>query len=316
MDNKQKIEFAASFKTSEQISPEDFAITRPTLQVDENMIEPIRIISLGLGVQSTALYYMSSIGELPRAQVAIFSDTGREKSGTMEYLEILKKWQKENNGIPIIVIQKKNLFNDLLNSVNSTSQRFSSIPAFTLNEDGSKGMLRRQCTNEYKIAQIDKAIREFLEVSNLRGQTIHVYKGISLDEMDRMSIPQEVWKIHLYPFCGYKVGKNETTRIDTKKMSRLNLIKWYSDNNLPVPPKSSCVFCPYQSDAAWRNMKNNYPDDFNDAILVDRAVRNNTNKGINSPIFLHSSCKPLEEIDFKNDAPDLWHGECLDGCHV
>jgi len=40
----------------------------------------MKVISLGLGVQSTALYYMSSMGELPRADYAIFADTGGEKT--------------------------------------------------------------------------------------------------------------------------------------------------------------------------------------------------------------------------------------------
>lgn len=44
----------------------------------------LKIISLGLGVQSTALYYMSSMGELPRCNYAIFVDTGKEKKKTIE----------------------------------------------------------------------------------------------------------------------------------------------------------------------------------------------------------------------------------------
>lgn len=98
----------------------------------------VRILSLGLGVQSTALYYMSSMGELPRVDYAIFADLGKEKKKTIQYLKYLQDWQQENNGIPIIVIRKKNLYKDLLNSENSTGQRFSSIPAFTKKEDNSK----------------------------------------------------------------------------------------------------------------------------------------------------------------------------------
>lgn len=276
----------------------------------------MKIISLGLGVQSTAMYYMSSNGELPRCDYAIFADLGREKKKTIQYLKFLKNWQKENNGIPIIVIRKKNLYKDLLNSTNSTGQRFSSIPAFTRNEDGSIGMLRRQCTNEYKIEQVDKAIREILEVKVILRQKIEVWKGISLEEIERLSIPETKWKIHFYPFCGYKVAKSGAEKINTLKQTRNDLLNWYEFHNLPIPPKSSCVFCPYQSDAAWYDMKVNEPSDFKAAIRVDRAIRDSTKRGILSRAFLHDSCKPLEEIEFSAGLPDLWHGECSGNCHT
>lgn len=132
----------------------------------------MKIVSLGLGVQSTALYFMSSLGILPRVDHAIFVDLGREKAETIRYLKFLQRWQVENNGIPITVVRKKNLFRDLLNNTNSSGQRFSSIPAYTQNEDGSTGMMRRQCTNEYKIRQVDVAIREILQTNYISGQQI------------------------------------------------------------------------------------------------------------------------------------------------
>jgi hypothetical protein len=280
------------------------------------MIKELNIISLGMGVQSTAMYYMSCMGELPRCDYAIFVDTGKEKKKTLQYLKFLKGWQKENTGIPIIVVRKKNLYKDLLNSENSTGQRFSSIPAFTKNEDGSTGMLRRQCTNEYKIEQVDKEIRELLHVVSLRGYEICVWKGISLDEIERLSIPQEQWKHHVYPFCNYRNSFNSGEWLDFKKLTRNDIVNWYINKGLPIPPKSSCVFCPYQSDAAWYDMKVNEPSDFRAAVRVDRAIRNSTKKGILSQAFLHDSCMPLELIEFMPGLPDLWHGECSGGCHI
>lgn len=277
----------------------------------------LSVLSLGLGVQSTALYYMSSMELLPRVDYAIFVDTGKEKKKTIQYLKFLKGWQKENNGIPIIVVRKKNLYRDLLNSTNSTGQRFSSIPAFTKNEDGTTGMLRRQCTNEYKIEMVDRQIREVLNVKQLTGKVVEVWKGISMDEIERLSIPQDKWKIHVYPLCGYAVTKSDTLKWgDFERMTRNDIVNWYNLNTLPIPPKSSCVFCPYQSDAAWYDMKVNEPSDFKAAVRVDKAIRNSTKKGIKSQVFLHDSCMPLDKIDFKPGLPDLWHGECSGGCHT
>jgi hypothetical protein len=285
--------------------------------VKKNKTVIMKIISLGLGVQSTALYYMSSTGELPRCDYAIFADPGKEKKGTIEYLKFLQNWQKQNNGVPILVSRSKNLYRDLLQSTNSTGQRFSSVPAFTKNEDGSIGMLRRQCTQEYKISIVDAAIRSILDTKVILKKKVEVWQGISLDELDRMSIPKRDWKIHIYPFCGYRVTSKDTSKLEFPLIkTRNDLTNWYSINGLPLPPKSSCVFCPYQSDAAWFDMKINQPSDFKAAVKVDKAIRNSTAKGIKNQVFLHDSCRPLDQIIFKAGQPDLWHGECSGNCHT
>ena len=276
-----------------------------------------RFLSLGLGVQSTAIYFMASMGQLPRMEAAIFADLGKEKKGTIDYLEYVQEWQQNNNGIPITVIRTKNLYEDLLNYTNSTGQRFSSIPAYTRNDDGSIGMLRRQCTNEYKIAQVDRAIRNHLGVKTLLGQDIEVWKGISLDEIDRTSIPQELWKTHVYPYCGIAVkNSGHDWLTDFPRMRRSDIVQWYIEMGLPIPPKSACVFCPYQSEAAWYQMKTDTPENFEAACKVDEAIRNSSKKGNKQPIFLHESLTPLRDHIFTPGAPDLWHGECSGGCHT
>jgi hypothetical protein len=280
----------------------------------------MKILSLGLGVQSTWLYLASSLGLLPKMDAAIFADLGREKKKTLEYLDWLLKWADANSDIPIVVIRKKNLYTDLLKKENSTGGRFSAIPAFTKNDDGTKGMLRRQCTNEYKIEQVDKAIRELcgLKPRQRMKETIEVWKGISLDEIDRMAIPQQKWKIHVYPFCGYYVpGMGNAQKVDWNyRLTRFGILAEYRKYNLPIPPKSSCVFCPYQSDAAWYDMKVNDPEDFAAAIQVDEAIRDSSKKGITQPAYLHDSCKPLKDVAFSKQAADLWKGECSGNCHI
>lgn len=260
------------------------------------------------------------MGILPRLDAAIFADTGKEKKGTLEYLDWLLQWADENKGIPLVLIQKKNLYTDLLNSENSRGKRFSPIPAFTRNTDGSIGMLLRQCTGEYKIEQVDKAIKELMgiEKGHRVKQDVQIWKGISLDEIERMTVPFQKWKTHVYPFCGYSVaGKGNAEKLETAyRMTRIDIINAYKKYGFPVPPKSSCVFCPYQSDRSWYDMKVNEPDDFAAAVAVDEAIRNSTNKGIQSPAFLHDSCKPLKNIDFSNQANDLWKGECSGTCHI
>lgn len=277
----------------------------------------LRIISLGLGVQSTALYLMSCLGVFPRADYALFADTGKESIGTYQNLDFLSGWQKKNAGIPIVHLKEKNLYQDLLHA--SYIHRPASIPAFTANADGSVGMLRRQCTSEYKIGVLDDYIRDHIYglPKWSRRPVTSLWLGITKDEIERMSIPQQAWKINTYPMAGYYcMHKHTAEQLDwATPMTRREVIRWLVLHELPVPPKSACVFCPYQSDSSWAVRKKMQPEDFAAAVAVDKAIRNSTRQGINYPVYLHRSCRPLDEVDFNLSDDKDW-GECSGNCHV
>jgi hypothetical protein len=281
----------------------------------------MKILSLGLGVQSTGLYYMSSIGVLPRLDYAIFSDLGAEKKKTYQYLDFLLSWQKKNNGVPIIIRKDRNLYQDLLHI--ESAPRFTSIPAFICNEEGKAGMLKRQCTDEYKVNIVNKAIRELYGLNkHERTPATEIWKGISLDELNRINEPRRNWQKFIYPYIGYmstreKGGKTKWMKIEPDlRMSRSDIESWYLTQNLPVPPKSACLFCPYQSEYAWYDLKQNDPEDFQAAILLDQAIRDSTKRGINRPVYLHESLQPLSDVQFDLSQPDLFKGECSGTCHL
>ena len=116
----------------------------------------MKVISLGMGVQSTAMYMMSSKNIIERADHAVFADPGAELPRTYEILEYLQDWASLNDGIPIHVTNERNLLKDIIKAQNS-GDRWASIPAFT--ESG--GMIMRQCTGEYKIQPVIKKVREW-----------------------------------------------------------------------------------------------------------------------------------------------------------
>jgi len=252
----------------------------------------MKVISLGLGVQSTAMYMMSSIGRIPRADHAVFADPGAELPRTYEILEYLEDWGKYNNGIPIHVINEKNLLTDILNQTNSTGQRWASIPAFT--ESG--GMVRRQCTSEYKIQPVIKKIRELhgLKPRKMMPKT-EVWLGISMDEIERMKYSQLPRIDYYYPLI-------------EQRMSRGDCIKFFEELVFPVPDKSSCIFCPYHSNKNWKDMKDNHPDEWQKCIEVDEAIRDSSKRGSDDKMYLHRSLTPLKDVQFA-DQLDLFFCE-------
>ena len=242
----------------------------------------MKVISLGLGVQSTALYFLSSIKMIKRADHAVFADPGAELPRTYEILEMLQEWAKCNDGIPIHVVNKKNLLQDILKKQNSTGQRWASIPAFS--ETG--GMVRRQCTSEYKIQPVIKKVRELHGLKpRQRMPKTEMWLGITLDEIQRMKESQLPRIDYTYPL------------ID-QRMSRADCIKVFERFSFPTPPKSSCTFCPYHSDKNWKDIKDNHPKEWQQCVEVDHAIRDSSKRGLKDKMYLHRSLIPLERIEF------------------
>ena len=83
-----------------------------------------------------------------------------------------------------------------------------------------------------------------------------------------------------------------------QRMTRGDCMKIFDRFQFPTPPKSSCVFCPYHSDKNWKDLKDNDPESFEKAIEVDEAIRDMSQRGLDEPIFIHRSCKPLKDVEF------------------
>lgn len=150
------------------------------------------VLNLGAGVQSTYLYLLFAKGEILDEEgkpivldCAIFADTGEEPLPVYEHLQ----WLQAQDGPEIWVRSKGVLGDDLMKGENSDGGRFASVPFFAKVEgNDSPGMTRRQCSMEYKIEPIVKAIRQEL-VGVLprkwfpkKDVCVHQYIGMSFDE--------------------------------------------------------------------------------------------------------------------------------------
>lgn len=281
----------------------------------------MNIISLGVGVQSTTIYFRSSLGYCEKADFAIFADTGNEKPQTYKYLIYLLQWQKENNGIPIIIARPEtSITKSIIQGVKS-EKRFVSIPLFTKDSAGKVGMLRRQCTSEFKVKSVDKKIRELLKLKRYaRTPPVNIWLGISRDEITRMKEPREKYKTFVYDLLNTKVSKDKQgkafyteIRNDKTRFSRQDCIAFLHSLNIPIPPKSACVICPYQKDESFLETKQN-PKLWDWLVKFDEQIRDASKKGITQPLFLHRSCKPLKEVDFDTANESLFDNECSGMC--
>lgn len=269
------------------------------------------VLNLGAGVQSTALFLLAREPDAKfRFDLAIFADIGEEPAAVYQHLDYLRSLSHPE----ILVRSAGKLGDDLIHGVNSTGQRFASIPAFTaedhLTRPGScenrlppapkYGMVRRQCTSEYKIRVIEKAIRR--EVVGLkprqrmpRDVPVVQYFGITTDEKQRAErakrrFEKTPWAVPVYPFL--EMG-----------WSRQDCEAWLKDR-LPHPvPRSACVFCPYRTNREWLHLKGTDPEGWRRAVEIDHALRREgtvANRKMKQKLYLHRTCVPLELVDFEH----------------
>jgi hypothetical protein len=292
----------------------------------------LEVLNFGAGVQSTTLLLMSCEGLLPKLDRAIFADTQWEPAAVYRHLE----WCKEHaakHGITIDVRTAGNLRQDLIEfwgqRRSADGKRHASIPAFIKNPDGSRGMVRRQCTGTYKIDVIERYVRE--EVLGLkRGQRwpleprVRQWIGISTDEAGRMKRSLRPAVAMWHPL----IESDAIARIVPGRMfpvgySRQDCLEWLDRHGYPRPPRSACIGCPFHRNEEWVALT---PAEFADACEVDRLIRVGDRERIANAEatdlvgepYLHGSLLPLAEVDLGRDdvAGQGFENECAGVCGV
>lgn len=272
-------------------------------------MKEIHILSLGAGVQSTALYLMDLDGDLAvKFDYAIFADPGDEPEAVYKHLE----WLKTLGGAKLLVRSNGCLGDDLMDK---TKDRVSSIPVFTFNESAnSVGMVQRQCTNDYKIKVVERTIRRDILGLEPRQRVpkdikIWQYVGFSMDEPGRAARARGRFNQRGWTDVSFPLIEDGMTRQDC-----INYLEQRVPHNVP---RSACVYCPYKSNREWLALKRAGGADWQRALAIDKALRTEgtpLNKRLNYPAYLHRSCKPLEECKLDEDQMNLFDMECEGGC--
>jgi hypothetical protein len=99
-------------------------------------------------------------------------------------------------------------------------------------------------------------------------------------------------------------------------MTREDCIHWALSNELPKPPKSSCIGCPFHSQQAWAELKHDAPELFEQAVQVDELYRDMPK--LNKRQFMLRSGIPLRDAEFKINKREAnqFNNECEGMCGV
>lgn len=263
----------------------------------------LRILSLGGGVQSTTLAEAAARGDVgPMPDCAIFADTGWEPKHVIDHVAHLK----ERLPFPIHIVSAGNLRDDIFAGQNTRTTRMPSVPFFIKNPDGSIGMGRRQCTAHYKLEPIKRKVRSLLGVgprARIAPGSVEMWIGISTDEVVRLTPSRVQYIVNRFPLI-------------EANMSRRDCERWLAERQLRAA-KSACLGCSFRSNAEWRHLRDNYPDEWMDTVKADYIIRDGgSTKPLKGQQFMHKSCVPLDRapIDEAENGPSLFNNECLGMC--
>lgn len=266
----------------------------------------LRVLSLGAGVQSTTLALMAAHGEVPMPDCAIFADTQWEPAEVYAHL----RWLISVLPFDVAIVSQGNIREGLRERRNTTGGRFAVIPWHTVNPDGSHGLGRRQCTSEYKLTPIMHEVRRRVGAPGhayIAPGTVDVLIGISLDEAQRIRHARQRYMVNRYPL------------IDMR-MTREDCLRWLDRHGYPRPGKSACIGCPFHGNDYWRDLRDNRPVEWADAVDADRLLRTGDNaRGIRAIQFMHPQRVPLDEVDLSikiDPQLDLFNNECEGMCGV
>ena len=130
--------------------------------------------------------------------------------------------------------------------------------------------------------------------------------GISLDEWQRMrSDSGKPWKHLDYPLIDLRMDRAACLAVITQA-------------GLPVPPKSSCWFCPYHSRRHWQEMREREPALFARAVALERLINERRAAQGHEAVWFSDGGKPLDQVTtayqqaslFDEDEPPCESGFC------
>lgn len=256
-----------------------------------------RSVSYGGGVQSTALLVLAATGRI-EFPTFLFANVGddSEHPATLAYVRDVAAPYAAANGVELVELHRARRDG----TPETLRQRIDggrmAIPV-RRTRDGAP--MSRTCTADFKIAVINRELRR-------RGATPEhpalVALGISVDEIERARSavdPAAPSQRRCYPLLDLGMHRRDCRDV-------------IAAAGLPVPPKSSCWFCPFHDTEAWRRLRRETPDLF--AAAVELEAQMSAATADHRPVYLTRAGRPLAvAVDEQPTLPGLddCNGWCM-----
>ncbi|WP_030273457.1 phosphoadenosine phosphosulfate reductase [Streptomyces sp. NRRL B-24484] len=243
--------------------------------------EQLTAFSFGGGVQSMAALVLAAQGALDY-RTFLFANVGddSENPATLTYLDRFARPFAAAHGIELtslhrVMVRTKET-RTLYGELTREDSRSLGIPVRMAN--GAPG--RRSCTLHYKIKLIGRELKRRGATSAMPA-TVGV--GISVDEIDRANNRRcEPHERIDYPLLTLGLRRSDCRRI-------------IRSAGLPVPPKSSCWFCPFRTPESWHEMRRSEPEQFEKAGQLEDLLNRRRERLGKDHVYLTRFGRPLRE---------------------
>ena len=226
------------------------------------------ILSFGGGVNSVALMVLLLRERLPLDGV-VFADTGDELPETYAYLDVARTYLQEHQ-LDLTVVRKRNG-----KSLYETSWDRRVFPS----------AIWRWSTRDFKVTPIHRHYRSL-------GGIVNQYLAIAWDEIERMKDSRVDYVRNLYPL------------ID-RRITRAGCVEIIEDAGLPVPPRSACYFCPFNSVDRWRQVYRDHPDLYEKAMALEEHSKHFPSQRLTDQAFRDQTEVSLRTLARMFDGGDV-----------
>lgn len=164
----------------------------------------VNVWSYGGGKQSVAIAALIVQGKLPKPDLIVMADTGRERSSTWRYLNDWIRPILSRHGMAVQIAPHSLSTVDLWRTKNDDgeSKPMLLIPAFTtLTKSGEVAKLPTYCSNEWK----RRVVMRWLKARGI--ERAEMWLGISRDEAHRMKDSDVKWLSHRYPLIDLMMNR-------------------------------------------------------------------------------------------------------------
>lgn len=249
------------------------------------MANNIRAWSSGGGVQSIAGLVLSAQGAID-FPLHIFANVGddSERKETLDYVHNVAMPYAEKHGIEFVELhfrfKSKKLISELGTDTETLYQRMmrtrKSIP-IPIRRSGGFPM-GRVCTIDFKVRVVADYIKDIIGESTAKAVCAI---GFTIDEWVRLRKKNSSgFDFYTLEYPLYDLG-----------LSRADCINIISDAGLPIPPKSSCWFCPHTKHLEWCKIANDNPELFKKACDLEKFLSQKAGE----QLFLHKYLVPLDQ---------------------
>jgi hypothetical protein len=226
------------------------------------------VFNYGGGRQTIAMAIMITKSVLPKPDIIVMADTGRENDSTWEYLHQHIQPLLAQHDMRVEIAPRE------LSTVDTHGHNGDVLlPVYT-----ETGKFPAYCSGEWKRNVVDR----YLRAKGIKSGTR--WLGLAFDEPRR-------WSRH------HNTTKGKWTTICPLVDLMINTdacLAIVRAAGLPEPHHSSCWMCPNKRNGEWRFIRDNYPERWQAAINMDNEFRAADQ---HNAVYLHHSRVPLAEAD-------------------